>query len=96
VVPVEVMRSIRGACAHVELGRTWGDQRQSLHDALAGYTRDGAYAEFNEYRKGKLKAGMMADIVVMSHDLEAMPVEQLDQASAVLTLCGGRVTWQAG
>jgi predicted amidohydrolase YtcJ len=96
VVPVEVMRSIRGACAHVELGRTWGDQHQSLHDALAGYTRDGAYAEFNEYRKGKLKAGMMADIVVMSHDLEAMSVEQLDQASAVLTLCGGRVTWQAG
>jgi predicted amidohydrolase YtcJ len=27
VVPVEVMRSIRGACAHVELGRTWGDQQ---------------------------------------------------------------------
>jgi predicted amidohydrolase YtcJ len=37
----------------------------------------------------------MADVVVMSHDLQAMDPSQLDQASAVLTLCGGRVTWQA-
>ena len=95
VVPVEVMRSIRGACHHVELGRSWGSQQQSLLDALAGYTRDGAYAEFNEQRKGRLKAGMMADIVVMSDNLQALDPSQLDRASAVLTLCGGRVTWQA-
>jgi predicted amidohydrolase YtcJ len=30
VVPVEVMRSIRGACHHVELGRSWGGQQQTL------------------------------------------------------------------
>ncbi len=95
VVPVEVMPTIKGACVYRELGRTWGDQRQSLRNALAAYTCDGAFAEFNEHRKGRLKAGMMADVVVMSDDLEAMDLEQLDEASAVLTICGGRVTHQA-
>jgi hypothetical protein len=95
VVPVEVMPSIKGACTNLELGRSWGDQRQSLTDALAGYTRDGAYAEFNEHRKGRLKAGLMADIVVMSNDLEAMAPEELDQARPVMTVCNGRITYQA-
>ncbi len=94
VAPVEVMPSIRGACVHRQLGRSWTNQRQSLDNALAAYTRDAAFAEFNEQHKGRLKAGMLADIVVMSDDLHAMQVEDLDKASAVLTLCGGRVTHQ--
>lgn len=95
VCPVDVMPSIKGACTNAALGRTWGDQRQTLKDALAGYTRDAAYVEFNEHRKGRLKAGMMADIVVMSDDLEAMAPESLDQARAVTTHCNGAVTYQA-
>jgi predicted amidohydrolase YtcJ len=95
VVPVDVMPSIKGACTNTELDRDWGDQSQSLMDALAAYTRDGAYAEFNEHRKGRLRAGMMADIVVMSEDLEAMAPEELDQARPVTTICGGRITYQA-
>jgi len=38
---------------------------------------------------------MMADIVVMSHDLEAMNPEELDQARAQTTICDGRITYQA-
>ncbi len=95
VVPVEVMPSIKGACVQRNLGRSWRDHHQSLHNALAAYTRDGAYAEFSEQRKGRLKAGMLADIVVMSDDLQTMEVENLDKASAVLTVCGGRITHRA-
>ena len=95
VVPVEVMPTIKGACVHVECGRSWGDQHQSLDDTLAAYTRDGAYTEFNEHRKGRLKAGMMADIVIMSHDLHALAPEDLDQAGAVMTMCNGNITYQA-
>ena len=94
VVPVEVMPSIRAACVRRELGRSWTDQHQSLDNALAAYTRDAAFAEFNEKQKGRLKAGMLADIVVMSDDLHAMRVENLDRASAALTLCGGHITHQ--
>ena len=95
VVPVEVMPSIKGAIATLELGRSWGDQRQTLTEALAGYTRDAAYAEFAEHRKGRLVSGMLADIVVMSDDITALDPQEIDQAHPVLTLCGGRITYQA-
>lgn len=66
----------------------------NLFDLNAAYTRDGAYAEFNEHRKGRLKSGLMADIVVMSDDLEGMAPEELDQARPVMTVCNGRITYQ--
>ena len=95
VVPIDVMPNIRGAVAPVDLGPAWGDQRQSLMDTLASYSCDGAWAEFNEDRKGSLKAGMMADVVIMSHDLEGMPLDRLDQAAPVTTICDGKVTYEA-
>ena len=39
--------------------------------------------------------GMMADVVVMDHDLEAMDSAHLDKARAAVTLMGGRITWEA-
>ena len=95
VIGVEVMPSVKAAVAPVDLGPRWRDQSQSLTDTLKSYTADNAWLEFNEHRKGMLRPGMMADIAVMSHDLEAMAPEPLDQARAALTLCGGRVTWEA-
>ena len=59
---------------------------------LAGYTRDAAFTEFAEDKKGQLKPGMLADLAVFSDDLEALPADEIDQAQAVLTLCDGRIT----
>ena len=95
VVPVDVMPTIKSAVAAKRLGGNWGDQRQSMYDTLAAYTRDNAYCEFTEDRKGRLKAGMLADVAVMSHDLEAMDPETLTDAHCVLTVCDGEVTHEA-
>ncbi|MFC6760841.1 amidohydrolase family protein [Sulfitobacter porphyrae] len=73
VIPLDVMPNIKAAIAPLDLGPDWRDQTQSLHDTLASYTRDNAWVEFNEDRKGQIKAGMMADIAVMSHDLNTLP-----------------------
>ena len=89
------MLSVKGAVATADLGSRWTDQSQSLTETLSAYTRDGAYAEFSEARKGRLKAGMLADIVVMSSDLEQMEPHALDKAAPVMTLCGGQVTFEA-
>lgn len=94
VVPVDVMPTIKGAVAGTDLPPIWPDQRQSLREALASYTRDNAWVEFNEHRKGVLRAGMMADVVVMDRDLEALAPEELDTARASVTLCGGRITYE--
>lgn len=95
VIPVDVMPTIKGAVAPHSLGAPWRDQSQSLMDTLASYTVENAWVEFNEARKGMLKPGMMADIVVMDHNLEAMDPQLLDQSRAAFTICGGRLTWEA-
>lgn len=94
VVPVDVMPSIQGAVAGIDLPQYWPDQRLGLRDALAAYTRDNAWVEFNEDRKGRLRPGMMADVVVMGSDLDAMPPDQLGSAMPAVTICAGRITFE--
>jgi predicted amidohydrolase YtcJ len=95
VVPVDVMPSVKGAVVRPDLPPEWTDQTSTLRETLESYTATNAWVEFNETRKGKLRAGMMADIVVMDHDLDAMDPNDLDKARAAVTLCGGRTTWEA-
>jgi hypothetical protein len=79
-------------------GQHWGlggpDQRQTLEDALASYTRDGAYAEFQEDVKGQLKEGMLADLVLLSEDLESLPIEEIRDVRPTLTVCDGAITYE--
>ncbi|MGJ8545528.1 MAG: amidohydrolase [Sulfitobacter sp.] len=96
VIPVDVMPSIKAAIAPLDMGPKWPDQSQSLMDTLASYTRDNAWVEFNEDRKGVLAPGRMADVAVMSHDLQALPPAGITEARAVLTVCDGAVTFERG
>lgn len=95
VIQVDVMDTIKAAIAPLDLGPNWRDQTQSLTDTLASYTRDNAWVEFNEDRKGKLKAGMMADVAILSHDVTTLAPEQITDASALVTICDGQVTYSA-
>ena len=71
------------------------DQSQTLDEAIAAYTRDGAYAEFREDRKGTLAEGRLADIVVLGGDVEAVEPEALHQVRPVTTICNGEVSFEA-
>lgn len=94
VIPVSVMDTVKAAIAPLDLGESWVDQTQTLHDTLASYTRDNAWAEFNENRKGQLKQGMMADVAIMSHDLTKLAPSDITQAKAMTTICDGVITFQ--
>ncbi len=72
VAPIDPMLSFRAAMTREPMKPGLPNHRQTLMQCIAGYTRDGAYTEFAEARKGRLKAGMLADVVVMSHDLEKL------------------------
>ena len=95
VIPVDVTPNIKSAVAPRRPSPPWRDQTQSLMDTLESYTSGNAWVEFNENKKGKLSPGMMADIVVMSHDLTTMNPDELDQSKAQTTICGGKITYQA-
>jgi predicted amidohydrolase YtcJ len=69
--------------------------RIPVEAALAHYTRDAAFASFEEDLKGTLTSGKYADFVVLSADILWLPPERLLEASVLLTVMGGRETWRA-
>jgi predicted amidohydrolase YtcJ len=71
------------------------DQRLTLEEAIAGYTREGAYAEFREDRKGRLKDGMLADLVVLGADIERHDQDGIKDIPVRLTICDGTITHEA-
>lgn len=58
---------------HWAVNGTYEDQRISVEDAVRAYTAGGAYASFDEDRKGTLEAGKLADFVVLDGDPFAEP-----------------------
>ena len=49
-----------------------------------------------EDRKGKLKPGFLADVVVLTHDIEQVAPEKImDTVRAAVTICDGRITHEA-
>lgn len=95
VSPVDPLRSICAAVTRKPALPGLPDQALTLEEAIAGYTRDGAYAEFAEDRKGRLKPGFLADIVVLDSDIEALAPEAIVGARPVMTICDGRITHEA-
>lgn len=70
------------------------EQKITVEEALRAYTRHSAYAAFQDASLGVLRAGMLADLVMIDRDLTTIPAEQLDQARVLLTVVGGRVVFE--
>jgi predicted amidohydrolase YtcJ len=95
VSPIDPILGIQAAVLRKPWAEGDPDQSFSLHESIAGYTVEGAYAEFMEHRKGRLKLGYLADLVVLSTDIEKTAPEALHTVRPVTTVCGGKVTYQA-
>ena len=70
-------------------------QRISLMEALFAYTREAAYAEFQEHQKGQLKPGYLADMVLLSQDLFQTSAEDLLQVCPWMTMVDGQIVFEA-
>ena len=70
------------------------EQKVSAEAALRHFTRDVAYAGFEEQVKGTLAVGKLADLVVLSDDILAGP-ERILKAKVMLTVMGGQDTYRA-
>ena len=95
VVTADPMLGLYAATNRSAWGAEIPDHRQSLHDALVSYTHDGAYAEFQESTKGQIKAGMLADVVLLSADLFQTPTHEIKDVRPVLTICDGEIVYEA-
>ena len=58
---------------------------------VTAYTTGSAYAEFAEREKGQLKAGMLADVAVLTQDIFTVGTDKLPATAAAITIVDGRV-----
>jgi predicted amidohydrolase YtcJ len=70
-------------------------ERISVEQAIALYTRAGAYASFEENMKGTISIGKLADFAVLGADPRAVEAETLDQIPVLATIRGGEVVYEA-
>lgn len=62
--------------------------------AIDAFTAAPAYASFDEQRKGTLKPGMLADLVVLSSNVLDGSPDRLSTAEVVLTVFDGRIVYR--
>jgi len=70
------------------------EQAMTRVEALRSYTRDAAYAGFEEPLKGTITVGKLADLVVLSHDILTCPPNQLRAARVQYTIVGGKIAYE--
>jgi predicted amidohydrolase YtcJ len=70
------------------------DQRMSRQEALRSYTRNGAYAAFEDGQKGSLGVGKLADVTILSMDILTIPDEEILKARVDYTIVGGKVLYE--
>ena len=67
-------------------------QKLTVAEAVDLYTAGGAYASFEEHRKGSLEAGKYADLVVLDRDIFTVSPEEIGDVRVCFTMAGGRIT----
>ena len=100
VFTAEVVRGIACAVTRTTVEGTpaggWEpSQKLTAEAALRHFTRDAAFAEHAEKEKGTLAPGKLADFVVLSRDLLAVPPERIKDTKVLLTVLGGQDTYRA-
>jgi predicted amidohydrolase YtcJ len=100
--PVEPLDPLEGLYAAVtrkdragEPGDGWfPEEKLSMEKAIELYTLGAAYAEFMEDRKGKIRTGYLADMVIYHDDLLTIPPENIMHTKVDMTIVGGRLVFE--
>jgi predicted amidohydrolase YtcJ len=98
--PVEPLTPFRGIYAAVTRRNEEGNreyypgQKLTIDQALEAYTSGSAYAEFAEKDKGKLAPGMLADFVVLDHDLTKEDPQEILATKVLRTVVGGKTVYE--
>ncbi len=95
VSPIDPLIGIEAAVTRKRWAESDPDQSFSLMEALKAYCVEGAYAEFKEDRKGRIKVGYLADVVILNGDIEKVAPEALPTIRPVTTICGGCISFSS-
>ena len=65
----------------------------TVEQALTLYTRNGAFAGFEENSKGTLEAGKLADFIVIDRDVRSVAADELKDVKVLQTYVSGRCVY---
>jgi predicted amidohydrolase YtcJ len=68
-------------------------ERLAFGQALAGFTRDAAYASFAEARMGALQPGQWADFILVDRRVADVPAKELANTQVLETWIAGKKVW---
>ncbi len=99
-VPVEPIDPFANLAASISRRMADGqqfypDQAMTPLEALASYTRDGAFAIRAEGDLGTIEIGKLADLVVLDRDPLGVDADSLRKTRVRRTILGGRTVYQA-
>ena len=98
--PVENFKPMRGIYCAVSRcdckgeGPYLPEQALSVYDALYAYSAEGAYVSGDEDIRGKIKAGMEADFIIVDKNLLEIPQEEILSAKVLKTFIGGTCVFE--
>jgi predicted amidohydrolase YtcJ len=101
VEPLNPMEGLYAAVSRKERlgeeGEGWfPEQRLTMEEAIKYYTIGSAYAQFMEDRKGMIRTGYLADIVIVDKDLLIIPEAEIMKTKVDYTITGGKVVYESG
>jgi hypothetical protein len=65
-----------------------------MTEALTAYTQGSAFAEFQEADKGVIARGKLADLVILTDDILAIPAADVKNVRVLTTVVGGKIVYQ--
>lgn len=78
-----------------EEGEGWNPQEKlTMEQAIYYYTYGSAYSQFMEDRKGIIKKGYLADIVILDKDLFTVPETEIMKTKVDYTITGGKIVYK--
>jgi predicted amidohydrolase YtcJ len=100
VAPLDPIAGIYAAVTRRTLddknpGGWFPEQKITVEQALRCYTANNAWAGFQEMKTGKLKAGMLADLTVLSEDLFSIAPENIRNTKVLVTVVNGKEAFNA-
>lgn len=99
--PVEDVDPIKSFYASVTRRREdsglvfFSEQKMTREEAIYSYTLGNAFAAFEDGYKGSLRAGKVADIVILSNDLVKCTDDEILKTRVLCTITDGKVRFKA-
>lgn len=99
VAPIDPLLGIYGAVTRRTIDganpKGWvPEQKITVAEAVNAYTRANAYGNFRESDLGTISEGRLADLVVLSDDIFAIPPEEIETVRVDMTMIAGEVVFE--